>query len=110
MNVDPQEIAALNEAADFFERHWVEFGCTESEPFVNLMQAIRRFARIAEVAKKPTVLVPSYALTEITPAHIVQRATILGFEGTPCVKCGEFKMRRFGTCLTCCSCGESTGC
>jgi ribonucleoside-diphosphate reductase alpha chain len=37
-------------------------------------------------------------------------ARVRGYEGDPCVECGQFTMVRSGTCLRCLSCGSTSGC
>ncbi len=37
-------------------------------------------------------------------------ARALGFSGDACDTCGQFAMKRAGTCLTCMNCGATTGC
>lgn len=108
-HVDPLEIQALQQKADAFERVFGEYMCNEA--YVDLMQAIRRFARICDVERtiSERLLVPQFTQTS-TLYGPVTSAAIMGFDGNPCVKCGAMKMRRVGTCLTCFACGESTGC
>ena len=38
------------------------------------------------------------------------RARQMGFEGDPCLDCGQMMMVRSGTCLKCVSCGATSGC
>jgi ribonucleoside-diphosphate reductase alpha chain len=38
------------------------------------------------------------------------QARIMGYEGDPCVTCGNFTMVRNGTCLKCDTCGSTSGC
>jgi ribonucleoside-diphosphate reductase alpha chain len=33
-----------------------------------------------------------------------------GYTGDACGNCGNFRMRRSGTCLACDTCGQTTGC
>lgn len=33
-----------------------------------------------------------------------------GYNGDACINCGNFSLRRSGTCLTCEACGTTTGC
>ncbi len=109
--VDPREIAALNVAADAHERMFEEVfpgwkeGSKLGVTFIDLMQAIRRFVRIAETTTHVAGIVAAF---EPKPAQ--RRPQDEGFEGIACGKCGMFKMRRAGTCLTCHACGENTGC
>ncbi len=42
--------------------------------------------------------------------ELVRQARIKGYEGDPCVECGQFTMVRNGTCLKCVSCGATSGC
>jgi ribonucleoside-diphosphate reductase alpha chain len=37
-------------------------------------------------------------------------ARLKGYEGDPCLDCGQFTMVRNGTCLKCITCGTTTGC
>lgn len=37
-------------------------------------------------------------------------ATAQGFTGDSCATCGNFAMKRAGTCLTCTACGSTSGC
>lgn len=37
-------------------------------------------------------------------------AKVRGYEGDPCMECGQFTMVRSGTCLRCLSCGSTSGC
>lgn len=44
-------------------------------------------------------------------AHLQQDlGRALGFTGDMCGRCGQFTMRRNGSCLVCVSCGTTTGC
>lgn len=47
-----------------------------------------------------------------TPASRVPQdaARAMGFTGDMCGRCGQFTMKRAGTCLSCASCGNTTGC
>lgn len=38
------------------------------------------------------------------------QARAVGFTGDVCKTCGNFTMIRAGTCLTCTTCGATTGC
>jgi hypothetical protein len=41
--------------------------------------------------------------------HVRPRQSSMGFTGDPCDHCGLFTMVRTGTCLTCQSCGSTSG-
>jgi len=40
----------------------------------------------------------------------VRIARLMGYEGDPCVECGQFTLVRNGTCLKCMTCGSTSGC
>jgi len=40
----------------------------------------------------------------------LSEAILKGYEGDPCLECGQLTMLRNGTCLKCDSCGTTTGC
>jgi ribonucleoside-diphosphate reductase alpha chain len=40
----------------------------------------------------------------------VREARMKGYEGDPCVECGNFTLVRNGTCLKCLTCGGTSGC
>jgi len=42
--------------------------------------------------------------------QLVHDAQRKGYEGDPCPDCGNFTMVRNGTCLSCMTCGATTGC
>lgn len=41
---------------------------------------------------------------------IAKFAQAQGFSGDACARCGNFTLKRAGTCLTCQTCGETSGC
>ncbi|MBU1936328.1 vitamin B12-dependent ribonucleotide reductase, partial [bacterium] len=43
-------------------------------------------------------------------AELVKLARLQGYEGDPCIECGQFTMVRNGTCTRCVSCGATSGC
>ncbi len=43
-------------------------------------------------------------------AELVKLARLQGYEGDPCIECGQFTMVRNGTCTRCVSCGATNGC
>jgi ribonucleoside-diphosphate reductase alpha chain len=45
-----------------------------------------------------------------TVADQVRIARLMGYEGDPCLECGQFTLVRNGTCLKCLSCGATSGC
>ncbi|MEE9544670.1 MAG: vitamin B12-dependent ribonucleotide reductase, partial [Rhodospirillales bacterium] len=40
----------------------------------------------------------------------VRNARMKGYEGDPCVECGNFTLVRNGTCMKCMTCGTTSGC
>jgi len=50
------------------------------------------------------------AAAGVHEGELVRQARIKGYEGDPCVECGQFTMVRNGTCLKCVSCGATSGC
>jgi ribonucleoside-diphosphate reductase alpha chain len=42
--------------------------------------------------------------------NLVKLAKLQGYEGDPCVECGQFTLVRNGTCMKCVSCGATSGC
>lgn len=44
------------------------------------------------------------------PAAAINVSRAMGFTGDMCAQCGQFSMRRNGSCLVCMSCGTTTGC
>jgi ribonucleoside-diphosphate reductase alpha chain len=40
----------------------------------------------------------------------VREARMKGYEGDPCIECGNFTLVRNGTCLKCLTCGGTSGC
>ncbi len=42
--------------------------------------------------------------------YAAQAARSMGYTGDMCLQCGQFTMKRSGTCLTCQTCGVTTGC
>ncbi|MCZ6574457.1 MAG: vitamin B12-dependent ribonucleotide reductase [Planctomycetota bacterium] len=45
-----------------------------------------------------------------TEKNMLRRARLLGYEGDPCLECGQFTLVRNGFCLKCNTCGATTGC
>jgi len=76
----------------------------------------RGFGVPATKAAETTVLaaVETRLATEsaILPPQVeqVRMARMMGFEGDPCMDCGQFTLVRNGTCLKCTTCGSTTGC
>jgi hypothetical protein len=63
------------------------------------------------------VLTPTYPPTAYSQvqAQPVPRPAVLkvytgGYTGSVCDACGSLRMRRSGTCETCCDCGAAGGC
>ena len=52
---------------------------------------------------------PNVLLVETT-ARQAKIARLKGYEGDPCLECGQFTLVRNGSCLKCISCGSTTGC
>jgi len=44
------------------------------------------------------------------PGEQARLARLLGYEGDPCIECGQFTLVRNGTCLKCMTCGATSGC
>lgn len=55
----------------------------------------------------PAPIAPAVEAVTLTQREI---AASQGFTGDACTICGAFAMKRAGTCLTCQSCGSTTGC
>ena len=53
--------------------------------------------------------VSTFALLQETAVQ-VQEAKLKGYEGDPCLDCGQFTLVRNGSCLKCISCGTTSGC
>ncbi len=49
-------------------------------------------------------------LAESKTLSASELARLKGYEGDPCLDCGQFTMVRNGTCLKCITCGTTTGC
>ncbi|MBM3324626.1 MAG: vitamin B12-dependent ribonucleotide reductase, partial [Calditrichaeota bacterium] len=47
---------------------------------------------------------------DCTRADLVKIARLQGYEGDPCIECGQFTLVRNGTCMKCVSCGATSGC
>jgi hypothetical protein len=50
------------------------------------------------------------AWIEMEPVHDGNGSREQGYTGDCCDRCGSSKMKRNGSCLLCCDCGETTGC
>jgi ribonucleoside-diphosphate reductase alpha chain len=46
----------------------------------------------------------------VSRAELVKIARLQGYEGDPCIECGQFTLVRNGTCMKCVSCGATSGC
>ena len=57
-----------------------------------------------------TVVVAGTAHAGTAHADTVHAAQMQGYEGDPCLECGQFTMVRNGACLKCISCGSTSGC
>jgi ribonucleoside-diphosphate reductase alpha chain len=51
---------------------------------------------------------PGRATTDMLIQAEISRAS--GFTGDACPECGNFAMKRNGSCLSCAACGATTGC
>lgn len=60
---------------------------------------------IIETVQKP--LIPPQVNSTMTQK---EHARAQGYTGDACDMCGGFTMKRAGTCLTCASCGATSGC
>ena len=58
----------------------------------------------------PTATSTAVSLELSDTAARTLRARQMGFEGDPCLDCGQMMMVRSGTCLKCVSCGATSGC
>ena len=65
----------------------------------------KRIAKAALVA--PLALALSAAAAQ---ADKIRIARLMGYEGDPCLECGQFTLTRNGTCLKCTTCGATSGC
>lgn len=53
---------------------------------------------------------PSVVAPVAMPADLRASAKSMGFTGDPCLSCGSIQMVRTGTCVTCQSCHQNSGC
>ena len=58
----------------------------------------------------PTLSGGSSNVAESKTLSASELARLKGYEGDPCLDCGQFTMVRNGTCLKCITCGTTTGC
>ncbi|HXJ80943.1 MAG TPA: LAGLIDADG family homing endonuclease [Candidatus Methylomirabilis sp.] len=58
----------------------------------------------------PSLSGGSSNLVESKTLSASELARLKGYEGDPCLDCGQFTMVRNGTCLKCITCGTTTGC
>ncbi len=72
---------------------------------------------LEKAAEAPPVVITEGAAQEKSeePARprgqvTAQTNRAMGFTGDMCGRCGQFTMRRNGSCLVCISCGTTTGC
>jgi hypothetical protein len=56
----------------------------------------------------PPAEVPEHRPAPASPTR--ELAFAQGYTGDTCDQCGQMTMKRTGTCLTCASCGTTTGC
>ncbi|MHC4492506.1 MAG: LAGLIDADG family homing endonuclease [Planctomycetota bacterium] len=82
--------------------------------------AVHGLARIKEIkpisaveaveAADAAALQASVATPTPTVMDRVRLARLMGYEGDPCIECGQFTLVRNGTCLKCMTCGATSGC
>ncbi len=70
----------------------------------------RRGASNVGQTKQPSATTSPKVDSTLTQAEAKASAKASGFSGDACTNCGNFTMMRAGTCLTCVSCGSTTGC
>ncbi|MHC4970898.1 MAG: adenosylcobalamin-dependent ribonucleoside-diphosphate reductase [Planctomycetota bacterium] len=78
------------------------------------MHGIARIKEIKPITAVEAADAAALQATVVTPApnlmDQVRLARLMGYEGDPCLECGQFTLVRNGTCLKCMTCGSTSGC
>ncbi len=83
-------------------------GGSATVPGIARIQEIKPISAVE--AADAAALQATVATSMPTVIDQVRLARLMGYEGDPCVECGQFTLVRNGTCLKCMTCGSTSGC
>lgn len=96
------------DVADFTEASKTVLTVMRNIKGVGLVKLVEYQVPEKKVASPPPP--PKRTAPQRVPISQQKQAIGMGFTGDNCCRCGQFRMKRNGSCLVCVSCGETTGC